>query len=149
MITNNDFVMYLFYFWYKHIYIYRMSQEERSIFWEVTLSVILSKILYRVGGTRRDYRLCHLIIHRLLFADYTHRYYNRSVTNSSLTICVDHSPFPSTLLTVDYFRWRPTIHWRLSALVVPSLATNHWLTLTDCPSRRLAANCLTSPKFLS
>jgi hypothetical protein len=30
-------------------------------------------------------------------ADYTGRYYNRSVTNGSLTNCVDHSPFLSTL----------------------------------------------------
>jgi hypothetical protein len=55
-------------------------------------------------------------------ADYTRRYYNRSVTNGSLTNRVDHSPFPSTLSTVDYLRWRPTIRWRLSALVVSSLA---------------------------
>jgi hypothetical protein len=27
-------------------YIYRVSQEERSVFWEVIVSVILSKILY-------------------------------------------------------------------------------------------------------
>jgi hypothetical protein len=65
-------------------------------------------------------------------ADYTRRHYNRSVTNGSLTNCVDHSPFPSTLLTVDYLRWRPTIHRRLSAL-----ANYSWLSLTD------------SPKFLS
>jgi hypothetical protein len=50
-------------------------------------------------------------------ADYTRRYYNRSVTNTSLTNCVAHSLFLSTLLTVDYFRWRPTSHCRLSALV--------------------------------
>jgi hypothetical protein len=62
-------------------------------------------------------------------ADYTRRYYNRSVANSSLTICVDHSLFLSTLLTVDYFRWSPTIHCRLSALVVSPLA-NYQLTLT-------------------
>jgi hypothetical protein len=55
-------------------------------------------------------------------ADFTRRYYNRSVTNSSLANCVDHSLFLSTLLTVDYFRWRPNIHCRLSALVVSSLA---------------------------
>jgi hypothetical protein len=54
------------------------------------------------------------------------RFYNRPVTNSSLTNCVDHSHFPSTLLTVDYFRWCPTIHCRLSALVASSLA-NYWL----------------------
>jgi hypothetical protein len=45
---------------------------------------------------------------------------------------VDHSPFPSTLLTVDYLRWRPTIHWRLLALVVSSLA-NYWLTSSSVP----------------
>jgi hypothetical protein len=30
----------------KTVSIYRMSQKERSIFWEVTVSVILSKKLY-------------------------------------------------------------------------------------------------------
>jgi hypothetical protein len=55
-------------------------------------------------------------------ADFTRRYYNRSVANSSLANCVDHSVFLSTLLTVDYFCWRPTIHCRLLALVVSSLA---------------------------
>jgi hypothetical protein len=60
------------------------------------------------------------------------RYYNRSVTNSSLANCVDHSLFLSTLLTVDYFRWRPTIHCRLSALVVSSLA-NRCLTSSSVP----------------
>jgi hypothetical protein len=68
-------------------------------------------------------------------ADYTRRYYNRSVTNGSLTNCVDCSPFPSTLLTIDYFRWRPTIHCRLSALVVSSLASYSLHTLTDCHAR--------------
>jgi hypothetical protein len=36
-----------------------------------------------------------------------------------------------TLLTVDYFRWRPTIHCRLSALVASSFANHslHALTL--------------------
>ena len=29
-----------------HTYIYRVSQEESSIFWEVIVSVILSKMLY-------------------------------------------------------------------------------------------------------
>jgi hypothetical protein len=62
------------------------------------------KVLYRIGGTCWDYRLSHSIIHTPLFADFTRLYYNRSVTNSSLTNCVDHSLFPSTLLTVDYFR---------------------------------------------
>jgi hypothetical protein len=54
-------------------------------------------------------------------------------TNSSLTNCVDHSLFPSTLLTVDYSLWRPTIHRRLSALVASSLANyslgSRWRTL--------------------
>jgi hypothetical protein len=58
-----------------------------------------------------------------------------SVTNKqfSLNNCVDRSPFPSTLLTVDYFRWRPTIHCRLSALVASTLANYSLqvLTLTD------------------
>jgi uncharacterized membrane-anchored protein len=31
---------------YIYIYIYRVSQEERSVFWEVIVSVILSKKLY-------------------------------------------------------------------------------------------------------
>jgi hypothetical protein len=74
-------------------------------------------MLVLVGLETTPLNLSHSFI-----ADYTRRYYNRSVTNGSLTSCVDHSPFPSTLLTVDDLRWRPTTHWRLSALVVPSLA---------------------------
>jgi hypothetical protein len=112
------------------------------------------------------YRLCHLTVHTPLFADFTRRYYNRSVTNGSFTNRVDHSLFLSTLLTVDYFRWHPIIHWRLSALVVSSLASYwlsrwlaHWLTdslagwltdwLTDWLSRWLTHWLTDSPKFLS
>jgi hypothetical protein len=104
--------------------------------------------LYRDGGTCWDYRLSHSIPHTSFIADFTRRYYNRSVTNSSLTNCVIHSLFPSTLLTVDYSRWRPTIHCRLSALVASSLANyslgSHWLTLqtnSRPPDSKLTANC--------
>jgi hypothetical protein len=85
-------------------------------------------ILYRVGGTcwvtdqaTQSFTLLYLPTSLVGITSY-----NRSVTNGSLTNCVDHSLFLSTLLTVDYFRWRPTIHCRLSALV-SSLAHN-WLT---------------------
>jgi hypothetical protein len=71
----------------------------------------------------------------LFIADYTRLYYHRSVTNGSLTNCVVHSPFPSTPLTVGYSRWRPTIHCRLSALVVSSLANYSLHTLTLCHAR--------------
>jgi hypothetical protein len=39
--------MYIYIYIYIYIYcIYRVSQEERKIFWEVIVSVILSKKLY-------------------------------------------------------------------------------------------------------
>jgi hypothetical protein len=116
-------------------------------------------ILYRDGGTCWDYRLSHSIFHTL-YCQLHRRSYNRSVTNSSLTNCVDCSPFPSTLLTVDYFRWRPTIHRRLSVLVASSLA-NYWLlsspagpptlllsrlTLCRLSSPALQTNWLFTPK---
>jgi hypothetical protein len=77
-------------------------------------------------------------------ADYTRRCYNRSVTTSSLTNCVDHSLFLSTLLTVDYFRWCPTIHCRLSALVVSSLTDYQLLSSTvDSPTLTFSSVTLT------
>jgi hypothetical protein len=87
--------------------------------------VMIFKILYHVGGTCWDYRLSHSIFHTL-YCRLHRRYYNRSVTNGSLTNCVDRSRFPSTLLTVSYFCWCPTIHRRLLAVVASSLA-NYWL----------------------
>jgi NurA-like 5'-3' nuclease len=42
-IVNNE---YLSIKSHLHILIYRMSQKERSIFWDVIISVILSKNLY-------------------------------------------------------------------------------------------------------
>jgi hypothetical protein len=39
--------IYIYIYIYIHfIYIYRVTQEERTIFWEVIVSVILSKELY-------------------------------------------------------------------------------------------------------
>jgi hypothetical protein len=61
----------------------------------------------------------------LFIADYTVGT-TIAVTNKQFFHCVVHSLFPSTLLTVNYFRWRPTIYRRLSALVASSLA-NYWL----------------------
>jgi hypothetical protein len=44
--------------WYKYVQIHRESQEERSIFWEVTVSAILSKKMHiyvcRVPNGFRD-----------------------------------------------------------------------------------------------
>jgi hypothetical protein len=65
----------------------------------------------------------------LFIADYTVGTTIALLTNGSLTSCVDHSHFPSTPLTVDYFRWR-----RL--FTVDSLGSR-WLTLqTNCLRRR-------------
>jgi hypothetical protein len=84
------------------------------------------------------YRLSHSIFHTL-YCRLHRRYYNRSVTNSFLTNCVDRSLFPSTLLTVHYSRWRPTIHRRLSALA-------GWLSrLTALRRRRRRRLQLPSP----
>ena len=38
--------MHIYIYIYVHTHTHRVSQEERSIFWEVTLSVILSKNVY-------------------------------------------------------------------------------------------------------
>jgi hypothetical protein len=101
----------------------RKGQIRNTRIWE---ELTIFNILYRVGGTCKDYRLRHLIFHTPLFADYARRYYNRSVTSNSLTNCVDHSLFLSALLTVDYF-------CRLSALVVSSFAS-YQLTYFSCDS---------------
>jgi hypothetical protein len=92
---------------------------------KICMVVYCTVLVVLVGLQTTPLNLSHSFI-----ADYTRRYYNRSVTNSSLTNCVDHSPFPSTLLTVDYFRWRPIIHCRLSALV--SSLANDSLTYFSC-----------------
>jgi hypothetical protein len=44
--TYFKFVRYQKFNIHIHIYIYRVSQEERTIFWEVIVSVILSKKRY-------------------------------------------------------------------------------------------------------
>jgi hypothetical protein len=74
------------------------------------------------------YRLGHSVFHTL-YCRLHRRYYNRSVTNGSLTSCVDRSYFPSTPLTVDYFRWR-----RLFTVDSRQLPLGFcWLTLqTNC-----------------
>jgi hypothetical protein len=62
---------------------------------------------------------------------------------------VVRSHFPSTLLTVDCSRWRPTIHRRLSALVASSFANyflgSRWVT----PDSLLATTTLSRVLLLS
>jgi hypothetical protein len=44
--SNSAEFHFLYFFIHVVAYIYRMSQEERSIFWEVIVSAILSKTMY-------------------------------------------------------------------------------------------------------
>jgi hypothetical protein len=66
-----------------------------SDFLECVLDLLYCTVLaVLVGLQTTPLNLSHSFI-----ADYTRRYYNRSVTNSSLTNCVEHSLFP---LAPDY-----------------------------------------------
>jgi hypothetical protein len=79
---------------------------------------------YLLGLQTKPLNISHFFYCRL-----HRRYYNRFVTNGSLTNCVDRSLFPSTLLTADYFRWH-----RL--FTVDSRQLLSWLSLT------VQTNCL-------
>jgi hypothetical protein len=62
------------------LHIYRMSQEERSVFWEVIVSVILSKkcictfVLFR---TVSETELFHCTVHCTLYRRATHHVLTR------------------------------------------------------------------------
>jgi hypothetical protein len=120
----------------------RCHKPGRNFFRDITDKSI-SFLLYctvlavLVGLQTTPLNLSHSFYSRL-----HRRYYNRSVANSSHTNWVDHSPFPSTLLTVDYLRWRPTIHRRLSALIVSSLANYSLPLLSLSNSLTLASLAL-------
>jgi hypothetical protein len=61
--------------------VYRMSQEERSIFWEVIVSVILSKQLYTYmcpsPNGFQDRELFHCTVHYTLYRRATRHVLNR------------------------------------------------------------------------
>jgi hypothetical protein len=82
----------------------------------------------------------------LFIADYTVGTTIFSHKQTVLSHCVDRSPFPSTLLAVDYSCWRPTIHRRLSWLSLPLLSPTMLLALTGWLSRltdfSLRSSCL-------
>jgi hypothetical protein len=76
-----------------------------------------AKLLYRVGGTCRVYRLHHSIVYSPFIADHTSRYYNHSIT-------VDSDPLMSCVGAV---RWCPLF-------LKASCPSTDWLTSTstDC-----------------
>jgi hypothetical protein len=61
---------------------------------------------------------------------------------------VDHSRFPSTLLTADCSRWRPTIH-RRPRLLLPLLSPTTLVALqTNCSATTTTTSCRLSPPAL-